>query len=173
MNKHFSLFIYWSCNAVIMIVPAFALYFLWDINSLADLARANLNLSIHWATVESWQWYSLWILTAVYISIGLVGLYFLRRPFQNFANGEFFNLINSLHLKRFSILLFVQAIATPLYFSLSSILLSLNHPDGQKMLSVSFGGNEIKSIVLGMIFWVLSNLLVEAAKLQTENRQFV
>ena len=173
MTKYFSTFIYWICNGVLMIVPVFMLYFLWDIDSLASLAKTNMNLPIFWETVKSWQWYSLWVLTTAYMSIGLVGLYFLRRPFQNFANGELFNLFNSLNLKRFSILLFAHAIATPLYFSLSSVLLSLNHPDGQKVLSVSFGSNEIKSIVLAMIFWVLSNLLVDAAKLKSENQQFV
>ena len=173
MTKCFSFLIYWGCNLTISIVPVFALYFLWDMNSFASLARNSLNLAIQWNSVESWQWYLLWLLTTVYISIGLVGVYFLRRPFHNFAKGELFNLTNSVHFKRFSTLLFLQAIAAPLNFSLSSILLSLNHPKGQKLLAVSFGSDEIKAIVLGMIFLVVSNLLVEAASIHTENKQFV
>jgi len=41
------------------------------------------------------------------------------------------------------------------------------------MLSISVGSNEVRMIVLAVIFWVVSNLLIEGGKLQSENRQFV
>jgi hypothetical protein len=70
-------------------------------------------------------------------------------------------------------LLFAQALAKPLHFSISSVLLSLNHPAGQKMLSASFGSNEVKVIALAMMLWVISDLLVQGSKLESENKQFI
>lgn len=173
MTRRLSLLISWSCTALLILVPFAALFFLFDLGSFRHLVRNSFGLAIQWRTVSDAQWYGMWVLMAFYVSIGLAGLYFLRRAFANFANGELFNMDNSRDLRRFSILLLVQAIVTPLHFAASSVLLSLNHPAGQKMLSISFGSNEMRAIGVALVLWVMSNLLVEGCKLQTENRQFV
>ncbi len=173
MTQQFSRIIAFGCMAILITVPIIALYFLINIDQFAEIARNNIALPIQWQTVSIMQWYSLWLLTALYAAIGLTGLYFLRRAFSNFAKGELFNYSNSRDLRLFSILLFVQALAKPLLFSLSSIVLSINHPAGQKMLSVSFGSDEVKVIALAMILWVMSDLLVRGSKLENENKQFI
>ncbi len=173
MARQFSRLIALGCMAILIAVPFITLYFLFNIELFAAMAKSNLGLPIQWQTVSDIQWYSLWLLTVFYVAIGLVSLYFLRRAFSNFAKGELFNHSNSRDLRLFSILLFVQALAKPLHFSISSMLLSVNHPTGQKMLSVSFGSDEIKVIALAMILWVMSDLLIRGSKLESENKQFI
>jgi len=173
MTRQFSRLIAWGCMAILITVPITALYFLINIEQFAAMARSNLGLTIQWQTVSSIQWYSLWLLTVFYIATGLASLYFLRRAFSNFAKGQLFNHSNSRDLRMFSILLFAQALAKPLHFSISSVLLSMNHPAGQKILSVSFGSGEVKMIALAMILWVMSDLLVKGSKLENENKQFI
>jgi len=53
------------------------------------------------------------------------------------------------------------------------VLLSLNHPAGEKVLSIIFGSGEIVTVALAMILWVVSDLLVEGSRLQSENQQFI
>lgn len=173
MTQLFSRLIALGCLAILITFPIFALYFLFNIELFSALAKSNIGLPIQWQTVSDIQWYSLWLLTAIYTATGLIGLYFLRRAFSNFAKGELFNKINSCDLRLFSILLFVQVLAKPLHLSLSSVLLSINHPAGQKILSVSFGSDEIKVIALAMILWVMSDLLVKGSKIESENKQFI
>lgn len=173
MTRQFSRLIALACMAVLMAAPVTALYLLTNIDLFASMTKDNLGLPIQWQTVSDKQWYILWLLTVLYVSPALAGLYFLRRAFFNFANGQLFNLSNTRDLRLFSILLFAEAIAKPLHFSFSSILLSINHPAGQKMLSVSFGSGEIKVIALAMILWVMSDLLLIGSKLETENKQFI
>jgi Protein of unknown function (DUF2975) len=173
MTRLLSRLVAWACTLALVLVPLGAVYFLANIEALAALAQRSLGLNIQWQTVEPGQVYGLWLTTAVYSGVGLAGLFFLRRAFQKFANGELFNAANSRDLRRFSVLLAVQAIAQPLHLAISSIILSANHPAGQKMLTVSFGSNELKMIGLAIVFWVISDLLLEGATLQTENRQFV
>mgnify|MGYP003386627229 CR=1 FL=1 len=173
MTQQFSRLIVLGCMVLLIATPFLSLYFLINIDLFATMARSNLGLTIEWQTVTDIQWYSLWLLTILYISIGLAGLCFLRRAFSNFAKGQLFNHKNSRDLRLFSILLFAQALAKPLHFSISSVLLSLNHPAGQKMLSVSFGSNEVKVIALAMMLWVISDLLVQGSKLESENKQFI
>ena len=173
MTKLFSRLIAYGCVAVLITAPLIAVYFLINIEQFADITKNDSRLPIQWQTVTDMQWYGLWLLTALYFSIGLIGFYFLRRAFANFAKGQLFNFSNSRDLRMFSILLFAQAIAKPLLFLLSSILLSINHPAGQIMLSVSFGSDEVKVIALAMILWVMSDLLVRGSKLESENKQFI
>lgn len=173
MTRQFSRLIALGCMVILIVAPFIALYFLINIELFASMARGNLGLLIQWQTVSDIQWYSLWLLTVFYVATGLAGLYFLRRAFANFAKGQLFSYSNSRDLRLFSILLFAQALAKPLHFSISSMLLSMNHPAGQKMLSVSFGSDEVKVIALAMILWVMSDLLVKGSKLESENKQFI
>ena len=173
MTHHFSRLIALGCMAILITIPFITLYFLINIELFASMARNNLGLPIQWQTVSDIQWYCLWLLTAFYVGTGLAGLYFLRRAFSNFAKGQLFNHSNSRDLRLFSIFLFAQTFAKPLHFSISSMLLSINHPAGQKMLSVSFGSDELKVIALAMILWVMSDLLVKGSKLESENKQFI
>ena len=173
MTRRLSFLISWSSSALLILVPVATLYFAVDIDTFRQFVGKSFMLPIQWQTVSDWQWYALLALMAFYLSIGLVGLYFLRRAFANFAKGELFNLANSRDLRRFSVLLLLQTLATPLHIALSSILLSLNHPAGEGILSISFGSNELRAIGVGLVMWVMSSLLTEGSKLQSENRQFV
>ena len=173
MQHRYSQLIVWLCTVVLFLAPAAAIYYLVELDAFIELAKSQLNLAIQWATVTDMQWYGLWGLTLLSVLPALIGIYFLRRAFIRFARGEFFNAINSHHLRLFSLFIFVQAVTSPLHFLLSSLLLSANHPAGQKILAITFGSNDIKTIVFAMIFWVLSDLLVKASRLETENKQFV
>lgn len=173
MTRQFSLLIAWGCLAILVVTPITAGYLFIDLQVFASLAKDNLKLPIQWHTVTSDQWQVLWLLSALYIAIGLFGLYFLRRAFIHFARGELFNQSNSRDLRLFSILLFIQALAKPLHLALSSLLLSWNHPAGQKMLSISMGSDEVKTVALAIILWVMSELLVKGSKLEDENKQFI
>lgn len=173
MGKIFSHLISWGSIATIVLVVIALFSFFIDIAWFAELAQSNLRLPIYWTTVEQWQWYLLWAATTAYLAIGLFGLYFLHRAFKKIAAGELFNLANSLNIRRFSILLFVEAAAKPVHFSLASVFLSLNHPEGEKMFSLSVGSQELTMLFLAMILWVISDVLVAGGRLQSENRQFV
>ena len=173
MSRRFSLFVSWGCLAIILFTTAAMIWFLFNIDGFANLAKSNVVLLIVWSTVEQWQWYVLWVISLLNILIGLVGLYYLHRAFAKFAQGELFNLMNSTNIRRFSVLLFVQVLAKPLYHSLSSVVLSWNHGPGEKILSVSFGSQEIVTLGLAMVLWVISDLLISGSKLQTENKQFI
>lgn len=173
MTKLLSLSIALGCAVLLISIPLAAIYLLIDIELFSKLAIDNLKLPIQWDTVTNMQWYGLWLLASVSFVVGLAGLYYLRRAFLNFARGELFTRSNSRDLRLFSIFLLIQSIITPAMLSASSVLLSLNHPVGQRLLSLSFGTNEVKAIALAMILWVISDLLIKANELESENKQFI
>lgn len=173
MTRHFSLLIFWGCSLIMVMVPATLVFFLFNIESFAQFVEIAVDIPIQWQTVVSWQWYCIWGLMIIYLSIGMFGLYYLGKAFKNFAKGEMFNLANSKNLKRFAILLFVQFVTKPIFLSLTSVLLSLNHPAGERLFTVTFGSQDLNRAALAMILWVMSDLLIKGSKLQNENRQFV
>ncbi len=173
MTRQLSRTIALGCTALLISVPVFALYYLLNIEEFAEIARNNITLPIQWQTVSVMQWYTLWLLTATYISIGLIGLVFLRRAFTNFAQGQLFSYSNSRNLRQFSAFLLIQVLAKVLLLILSSVLLSMNHPAGEKIFAVQFGSGEIKMIAVALIMWVVSDLLIKGSRLESENKQFI
>ncbi|MDJ0917815.1 MAG: DUF2975 domain-containing protein [Woeseiaceae bacterium] len=173
MTRTLASLVVWMCAAWLLLLPAGALYYLVNIDSLGALASRNLELPIQWFTVGRGQWYALWGATVVYLSLGYAGVWYLRKAFRSFASGDWFDAQNSRYLRRFAALLVLQGIAKPLHFGLASVILSMKHPPGERMLSISLGSNEAILIVAGLVFWVLADLLVEGTKADAENRQFV
>ncbi len=163
----------WLCTAWLVTLPTAALYFLVRIESFGSLTMTNLAMPIQWYTVSHGQWYALWAITALYLALGYAGAWYLRRAFSSFARGDWFNIDNSRYLRRYAALLILQGAAAPLHFGLASVILSLNHPAGERLLSISVGSNVAVMIIAGFIFWVLADLLVEGTKANAENRQFV
>lgn len=173
MTRKLAAVVAWLCTAWLVVLPAAALYYLVKLESFGLLAAANLALPIQWYTVNNNQWLMLWGVTALYLSLGYAGAWYLRKAFRSFARGDWFDIENSRHLRRYAALLIVQGFAKPLHFGISSVILSLNHPPGEKLFSISFGSNEIVLVVAGIVMWVLSDLLVEGTRAEAENRQFV
>lgn len=173
MTRRCSQVVAWTCAGLILLQVLLGVYGLIDISAFARVSQRTLALPIQWMSVQTVQWYVLLAITIVLALPGVAALYFLRRPFTKFARGEFFNDANSRDLRRFAVLLLVQALLRPLHLALASVVLSFNHGPGQKLLSLTLGSHELQAIGLALVFWVLASLLLEGARLQRENRQFV
>lgn len=173
MIKQLSLIIAWGSLCLMFIISGYGLYFLIYLDSFAAFAQQSLDMPIQWQTVEPWQLYSLWAVTAAFMALSLAALYFLWRAFIRFSVGELFNTQNSRAIRMFAIYLFLQAVASPISFALSSVILSANHPQGQRMLSFSIGTDTLQTIAYGMILWIMSEILIAGNKIEVENKQFV
>jgi len=173
MTKKLSLIISYLCLSLLIVMPVLAVYFLFNLDNLVEFAKQNLPFQIIWRTVDHWQIVAMWILSVSYLSIGLFAIYYLRKTFLKFSKGKLFDITTTQDLRLFTFLIFLQGIVTPLFYGFMSVLLSWNHPPGQKILSIMLGTNEIKTISLALVFWVICNLLIEAEKLKNENNQFV
>ena len=173
MTRNLASVVAWLCTAWLLVLPVAALYYVVRLDRFGTLAAANLALPIQWHTVTSGQWLVLWGVTVVFLSLGYAGTWYLRKAFVSFARGDWFNVDNSRCLRLFAALLILQGFAKPVHFGLASVILSLNHPPGDRLLSISFGSNELVFVIAGFVMWVLSDLLVEGTRAEAENRQFV
>ncbi len=136
------------------------------------LTRA-LPFDVQWQTVQAWQWQSVWALSWGGVLLVCACLYTLKPVLKQFGNRQFFNGDNSLALRRLSRLLCLQALVHPLLVSGASLLLSWNHPPGQRLLSVSFSSQTFQLMLMSGLMLMVSELLVEGCGLAEENQQFV
>lgn len=173
MTKVFSNLIVWGCRMFLVAAPMAAFYFITEPEQLRSVVETSFEFRIQWGTVTQTQLTGMWLLSLVYMLPGLIGVYFLQRAFARFARGATFELATSCDLRRFAMLLFVQALARPIYLALSSVWLSWNHPAGERILSLMIGSEEFQALALAMILWVICDLLVKANRLDHENKQFV
>ena len=173
MLKQLSLVISWGSALLMLCIPGYGIYLLLDISRFSASLHQALQLPIQWQTVQSWQLYTLLGVTVSFWAITVAALFFLRRAFSAFAKGELFTAENSRSIRVFAVLVFAQALTKPLQGAIASVVLSLNHPEGQRMLSVTLGSDTVQTIGLSIILWIVAELLIHAHRLENENQQFV
>lgn len=163
----------WMCLVSLVGVVIGGGYLLIDIDMFRQLMIGAISAPIQWGLVESWQLYLAWLLAAIYVGIGLAGLGYLSQVLKRFGKGELFTLVNSRYLRGFASCLLLQSLFSPFYFGLLVVLLTLNHPAGQKILMLNASSSDLKNLGLGILLWLISDLLVKAHALEKENKAFV
>ncbi|HJN46842.1 MAG TPA: DUF2975 domain-containing protein [Vicinamibacterales bacterium] len=163
----------WGSLVCLAAIVGAAIYFAADIQAFGRLAQQGAALPIQWATVEPAQLYALWLSTLIYLTPGAIALWFLSVAFRRFASGAWFDPASSIAFRRFALLLLLQTGLQPIHSAMSSVVLSMNHPPGQKILSITLGTNELKSIGLALIIWVIAELIRRGRSLEEENEAFV
>ncbi len=107
------------------------------------------------------------------LSIWMYGLYNIRNLFINYAKGRVFFAENARYIKRFAWMSILGGGLAPIFGGVYSVILSMNHPVGERMLSVGLGTTEIQTLLLGLVFVVIAHVMEDAHALSEENNQFV
>ena len=161
------------CILGLLFFPAMWLFFLINQELYMQLAQQNIELDIQWETVTSTQGYIFWGMNVLPNLVIVWGLLNLRRLFNAFARLDFFTDMNIRYLKHFSFSLLASALLKIIVNIVSSVVLSINHPPTEKILSIQFNSHELNTFMIGLIFWLVAKILTEARALATENQQFI
>lgn len=116
---------------------------------------------------------SVTVLLIVSLSLLMGALWALRRLFERFQNAEFFagktlDAMASLGFWLISFAIFDFA-SDPV----SSLIGTMDYPEGQRVVDVAVDGREIFCMILGTLVLLLGWVMREAAVLAEENRQIV
>lgn len=107
------------------------------------------------------------------LTIWAYGLMNLRHLFRNYAEGRVFLPRNAIYIRKFAWVSIIGGGLAPVFGGIYSVILSMNHGDGERFLSVGLGTTEIHTILLGLIFVVISHVMEAAQDLSAENKQFI
>lgn len=161
------------CGAGIGFFLVLSLFLLFDSSLLEESAQKEFSSSIQWHTVQSWQWWCLAFVHASFQMVMVWGLFNLWQLFAAFEQNRYFEKENVLYIRRFALALLISGLLRPVQYSLSSILLSLNHPAGEKMVSIQLGNRELELFFIGLVFWVIASVLLNAIAVADENKKFI
>ncbi len=95
-------------------------------------------------------------------------LWQLKGLFGCYAKGQIFTSENTAYIRRTAMAFLGIAFMSILVKTASILVLTLNNPPGQKLLSVSFGTPQISDILTGMILVVIAWIMDEGQKLKEE-----
>ncbi|EFO29015.1 conserved hypothetical protein [Roseibium sp. TrichSKD4] len=112
-------------------------------------------------------------LMLVYFGILIAMAWNLRRLFSQFQELRFFELATLNRILLAGSCLIAFGVFDIVEDPISSILATLDYPEGQRQLIVGLDGSELFFLVFGGLILVFGWIMREAAAIDEENRQFV
>lgn len=100
-----------------------------------------------------------------------VGLVSISQMLACTAHGEMFSVRAVSYFRRFALCLLLAALLQMLLPIVAALLLAWLHPAGAVVLSVDAG--DVLVLLLAIVFYFVSRLLVEASRLDEDNRSIV
>ncbi|CCG96357.1 DUF2975 domain-containing protein [Marinobacter nauticus] len=93
--------------------------------------------------------------------------------FRHYENQEIFTLATATHYQKLGYVFFYWAAGAFLYSGLISVILSFNNPPGERVLSLTFTGIDLLSILCGFVVLIISWVMKEAQKIADEHMHTV
>lgn len=100
-----------------------------------------------------------------------ISLFILRSIFLNYQKGEIFNTMNACRYGYLGWLFFLDAlIIQPLSNLLMVLAVTLPNPPGHRYITIGFGTPNVEALFCGVLVVVISWIMLEASKLQEEQK---
>ncbi len=103
----------------------------------------------------------------------LYGLANIRKLFAYYMEGVIFSLEQVRLFRNIAKVIILWVVFSVLYDSVKSILFSLGNPPGQRVVSIGFGTEEISTLVVGLIAFLIAWVMEEGRLIDEENRLIV
>lgn len=106
-------------------------------------------------------------------AIFIFALWTAYRLFADYARGEIFTELAASRLSRIGWAVVAMSPSSTLVDTLSTIVLTINNPPGQRHVSITLDATDLIAIVGGLVLVAVGRIMLEATRVAEENRQFV
>ncbi len=143
---------------------------------IEHLFQGYVQTPLGMAKLSTVQWTSMTKLIKIAGSLILIlpfflSLFALRSIFKNYLQGDVFNSINARLYRYLGILLFLDAlIAKPIGNMLNVLAATLSNPKGLRYITFSISTPNFQALFCGAVVIVISLVLLEACKLNEEQK---
>ncbi|WP_188914264.1 DUF2975 domain-containing protein [Salinarimonas ramus] len=110
---------------------------------------------------------------AIPVALSLYGLWHAHALFRGWRDGPIFTQVAGRRLVRMGAALALMPIAAMLSSGLTSLVLTLGNPPGQRTVQIAVSDDPIVMAVAGGLLIVVGWVMAEAARLAEENEAFV
>ncbi len=105
------------------------------------------------------------------VSPFLISLFFLKKLFVHYKDGEIFTKRNALIYRKLGVLYLIDALfIKSLSQTLMILAVTMTNPPGSRYLSISFGTPNLSSLFYGVLVIIASWVMLEANKLHDEHK---
>jgi hypothetical protein len=160
------------CLCAVIILPLLVPY-LWlgDVATLAQ--RANIAPSNIQNPIQPWQRIVGIGLTEIPVVLMCLGLWQVRKCFQDFSKGEVFTDNAAVYLKKFSVWMMRSAIAALVVGALLSSLLTLGNAVGSRILAIGVSTEQVLLLFFACVVWLMAEIIRQGQALAQENSSFI
>lgn len=172
--RHLSRMLYWIFWISVPLGPAIVLItFLnleWSLTNPVFGPSLGVEASRFLLGPVTWSMKLLGLLAAaVPTALTCAALWNLARLFQDYSLDKVFTPSNVRRIKRIGLLLLVREALAPARFAAMSLILSMNNPPGQHMLSLSFSSANVTAMVTALSIIVAAHVMDQARELKEES----
>ncbi len=168
-----SRFMQYICLAAIIGLPVFMAVFWYNFHVFFDDIAQQQGIVIQPDYVGPWNIVLGFVCSMLPMGIVMYGLWRLKALFALYQQAAFFTQANVRHLRAFSLALFANVLISPLAGALVSVVVTMNHPPGERALSISLGSGQLSTAFVAGVFLLVSAIMVEGRKLADDNAEIV
>lgn len=169
----------WLASAIAATTGLVLLYGLWlllfdpqEIGRIAAAQFADQRQAIPF-TLSSATLLLLAFAFAAQAAIFLWALLALRRAFAAMAEGEVVSAAAARLMRLAGVGFLVNSAAMVVWRPLTSLILSIDMPAGQRFLTIGFGTPELMALLVSGVLIAFGHLIAVAAAVDDENRRFI
>lgn len=162
-----------ACTAYLFGAPLLWLLVWLNFETLGPQWGAVSNLPLQPEFIGVWNKLLGATITLIPILLMIRGVHHLKKLFVEFRQGELFSESGAAHLHVFAKMLFITMLIAPFMGALLSIVLTMNHPAGERAVVFSIGSANLSQLFIAGTLFAITWTLREGYRLRQENEAFV
>jgi hypothetical protein len=167
----------WACLALALLLPVVALYGVLQTSAVGMLTQMGIRLpsgaSLESLPITAWQHGLAVCISLLPVSAVAYALWRAHQCFKGFVRGEIFSLGTVRHLRGFAAGLLVSSSAGLVAPTAIVWLLTLNAPEGGRVLTVSLGSQQLLMLLFSGIVWQMGHAMTRAVEIADDNAQII
>ncbi|WP_020394664.1 hypothetical protein [Thiolinea disciformis] len=146
----------------------------WFIPEAAEIIARNItNLHTEPIKLTTRALVLGWLISTFQLGLLTLGFWAMATVFERFAQGDNLHPDIGKYVQRFGKTLLLFGMLSPFMRTLLALAITLDNPQGQHFLIISFASTDIVVVLVGILLVMLGYALQQAALVAEENRQIV
>ena len=171
--KRVSTVLQWACNLYLVLAPVLVVGLWLNFERFGPQVEALRNLPIQPEYVGPLNLWLAFLLSAIPVGLVMVGVWRLRQLFGLYRTGVLFSAQSAGYLHAFATLLFISGLVSPFTRALTSVVLTMGNPPGQRTLAFTLGSTDFSKLFIAGVLLAIAWILREGYRLAQENEAFV
>jgi hypothetical protein len=162
-----------ACLLLMILLPLWVPYYFWSASDSALALNAHLMPQVLAQPIAPWQRAFAGLLTEIPVVLMAVGLWWARRCFSGFQQGQLFTVEAVLYLRKFAAWVMASALASMVIIAPISVALTMHNAPGNRHLAIGIGTDQVLALFFAALVWLMAGIIGQGQALADENKSFI